>query len=258
MPFWMENYFKRENYLVIDNKPVMFTYNQARLSEVFKKPEEQKTAFDACREYAKNHGFDGMIFGCCDYTGTKEYNDECIQRGYDFRFCYTSPYYPGPTFPPEEKTMEALPEILKDKLSVDPMRYLATVSCFYDPTPRTSKRWIDLGYKFHEDHFWRLSPENFRKVIKEINQIIDDLPEGAWAKKIVMVDNWNEWDEGHYVAPSHEFGFKFLQAIREEFTNRDNLPDYRTPQDLGLLNYNNSWDEPDLGEICEKKLKENK
>ena len=28
MPFWMENYFKRENYLIIDNKPVLFVYHQ--------------------------------------------------------------------------------------------------------------------------------------------------------------------------------------------------------------------------------------
>ena len=255
MPFWMENYFKRENYLVIDNKPVLFIFAQSRLSEVFKKPEEQKAAFDACREYAKQHGFDGMIFGCCDYKATKEANEESIARGYDFRFGYTAGYTPEVNLPAEEDTMKALPELLKEKLKIDPMRYLATVSCFYDATPRFTKHWIDMGYTFHLGNNWHLSPENFRKVLREINKMIEELPEGAWAKRIVMVDNWNEWDEGHYVAPSHEFGFKYLQAIREEFTIRDNLPDYRTPQDMGLLNYNNSWEEPDFKEFCEKRLK---
>ena len=99
-----------------------------------------------------------------------------------------------------------------------------------------------------------MSPENFRKVLRKMKERTDSLPEGAWGKKIFMIDNWNEWDEGHYVAPSHEFGFKYLQAIREELTERDNLPDYRTPQDLGLVDYNNSWKVPDFAKICEEKL----
>ena len=82
----------------------------------------------------------------------------------------------------------------------------------------------------------------------------DKLPDGAWGKKFISIDNWNEWDEGHYVAPSHEFGFRYLQAIREELSERDNLPDYRTPQEIGLSNFNNSWEEPDLYEICKKKF----
>ena len=255
MPFWTENYFKRENYLVIDNKPVLFTFAQSRLSEVFKDPAEQKAAFDACREYAKAQGFDGMIFGCCDYDLTKEGNAERLARGYDFGFGYGTAYSPEVNFPKEEDTVKALPEIMANNLKAEPMRYLATASCFYDATPRTTKRWIDLGYSFHLGNFWHLSPENFRIVLRKIKEMTDALPDGAWAKRILMIDNWNEWDEGHYVAPSHEFGFKYLQAIREEFTACDNLPDYRTPQDMGLLNYNNSWEVPDFKELCEKRLK---
>ena len=73
-----------------------------------------------------------------------------------------------------------------------------------------------------------------------------------------MIDNWNEWDEGHFIAPSHKYGFKFLQAIREVFTECDNLPDYRTPRDQGFESYNKNWDEPDFGEYCEKLITQNK
>ena len=80
------------------------------------------------------------------------------------------------------------------------------------------------------------------------------MPADSIGRKLIMIDNWNEWDEGHYVAPSHEHGFKYLQAIREELTERDNLPDYRTPQEIGLSDFNKSWGEPDLSEVCEKKF----
>ena len=62
MPFWIENYFKRDNYLKVDNKPVLFIYFQQRLDEVFPNPEDQKQMFDACREYAKKQGFDERFY----------------------------------------------------------------------------------------------------------------------------------------------------------------------------------------------------
>ena len=59
-----------------------------------------------------------------------------------------------------------------------------------------------------------------------------------------MLDNWNEWDEGHYLMPSCEFGFGYLQAVREVLTLRDNLPDYRLPDQLGTPSVNSTWDTP--------------
>ena len=91
-----------------------------------------------------------------------------------------------------------------------------------------------------------------------MKEISDSLPENAWARKIIMIDNWNEWDEGHFVAPSHKFGYKYLQAIREVYTKCDNLPDYITPRDHGFDGYNTSWEVPDFREVCENMLKEKK
>ena len=52
MPFWMETYFKRGNYLIIDNKPVVFVFAQKHLSNCFQSVESQRKTFDKCREYA--------------------------------------------------------------------------------------------------------------------------------------------------------------------------------------------------------------
>ena len=87
-----------------------------------------------------------------------------------------------------------------------------------------------------------------------MKEITDQLPENAWAKKIIMIDNWNEWDEGNFVAPSHKFGFKYLQAIREALTQCNNLPDYRTPRDQGFDHYNTSWVTPDFEAFCRQNL----
>ena len=134
------------------------------------------------------------------------------------------------------------------------MNHVGTASCFRDSTPRHSEHWINMGYGFQKEKIWYLAPENFRKVLRHMKDEADKLPDGAWGRKMIMIDNWNEWDEGHFVAPSHQFGYQYLQAIREELTECDNLPDYRTPQDLGLGGYNTSWEIPDFTEVCANKL----
>ena len=256
MPFWMENYFKRDNYLKIDNKPVLFVYNPQRLaSECFESEESQKATLDACREYAKKCGFDGMIFAACRFEVDKDGHEELIRRGFDIRFGYNSGYVPDYDYPPEDEVIEAQCRLMKENLAIDSERFILTPSCFRDSTPRYSQRWLDFGYTYRLWHrIWYLSPEKYRKLLSRVKEISDALPDGAWGKRIMMIDNWNEWDEGHFVAPSHKFGFKYLQAIREVMTERNNLPDYRTPQDQGFDGYNTSWRTPDFGEFCKKNL----
>ena len=255
MPFWMEQYFSRPNYLKLDNKPVLFVYYPQRLAEVFGSAERQRAVFDACRAYARAHGFDGMIFACCDKTNTAQAHEDALARGYDFRFGYTASYKPEDHFPSAEQVIEGQCSILRNRLALDPMGHIATVSCFSDPTPRTTRHWIDMGYGFHRSKMWYLEPDDYRVCLRRVKEITDALPEGAWGKRILMIDNWNEWDEGHYVSPSHEFGFRYLQAIREELTERDNLPDYRLPQEIGLSEgLNTSWEVPDLREISRQRL----
>lgn len=249
MPFWCETYFKRGNYLIIDNKPVLMIYNQARLSnDGFKDAAVQKRAFDKCREYAKNEGFDGMYFGICDTDIDEKAISDAKNRGYDFRFGYNSGYKAEIDYPQEEEVLKEQLKLLNKRFGAEPTRTVPAVSCFWDPTPRYSEAWVEKGYTFREwGKIWYLSPEKFREGIKQVKSAISTLPDDAWAKKMIIIDNWNEWDEGHFVAPSLKFGFKYLQAIREELTKCDNLPDYRMPMDLGFSGYNKNWIEPNGG-----------
>ena len=257
MPFWMENYFKRENYLKIDNKPVLFVFLPQRLNKCFDNAQKQRATFDACREYCKGFGFDGMTIAFCDSGLDKQGLEDSLQAGYDFRFGYNAGFRaPSDNYDDEDDIVKKQCEIYERRLINDNMRFVPTASCFSDSTPRWSERWQSLGYNFHNDKRWHLSPENFRRVLDGMKEISDSLPDGAWGKKMIMIDNWNEWDEGHLVAPSHKFGYKYLQAVREVFTKRDNLPDYRTPHDQGFDGYNKSWRTPDFSEFCKKKLEE--
>lgn len=262
LPFWTDNYFKRNNYLKIDNKPVLIICIKSRFDSVFESAEQQRTVFDKCREYVKNQGFDGLYISVCLWESEstfdeKEYLD-CDARGYDFHISYNCGYSPEKSFPPEQEVIEGQCRHLKRRLAPNPIKHVPVASCFRDATPRTSEAWNSMGYKFGDETIYHLSPEGFREVVGRMKKICDELPDTAIGKRIFMIDNWNEWDEGHYVSPSHEFGFKYLQAIREELTERDNLPDYRTPQDMGFTELNKSWQVPDLSEICKEKFLDKK
>lgn len=260
MPYWTETYFKRDNYLKIDNKPVLFVFFPQRLKTAFDSCEHQKRVFDACREYAKTQGFDGMIFSYCttmyryENVDMKEVHKENIACGYDFAFGYASLYDAQGDFPPQEEIIDGQIKAYEKDLEIDNMTQTPTVTCFRDASPRFSQKWRDQGYTFYLEKRWYATPESFREIIRRMNEMSDKLPEGAWGKKFISIDNWNEWDEGHYVSPSHEFGFRYLQAIREELTERNNLPDYRTPHEIGFNDLNDSWEEPDFKEFCEKRL----
>lgn len=258
LPFWTENYFKRSNYLVMDNKPVLFVCLKGMLDRIFSSVEEQREIFDKCREYVKSQGFDGLYIAVClwEFNGDvpgRDYPD-CETRGYDFHFSYNAGYSPKEHFPSDEDIIEGQCNHLKLRLAPNPLKHVPIATCFRDATPRTTQAWKDLGTNFAKETIYHLSPDGYRKVIRKMKEMCDELPDGAWGKRIFMIDNWNEWDEGHYVSPCHEYGFRYLQAIREELTERDNLPDYRTPQDLGFTDLNKSWDVPDLGPVCVKKF----
>ena len=139
------------------------------------------------------------------------------------------------------------PEILKLIIKISLQLHLAS------GTQRQGIRSVGTarGFKYREwVNIWYLCPEKYRVLLERMKAMIDSLPEDAWARRIVMIDNWNEWDEGHFVAPSHKFGFKYLQAIREVFTKRNNLPDYFPPHDQGFTGDNKSWGTPDFKEFC--------
>lgn len=248
MPFWMENYFKRENYLVVDNKPVLFVYdtkNQVR--DAFESAAAQKSAFDACRDYAVKCGFNGLYIAVQDNTPDLSQIGEYYERGYDFHFAYN--WYMHPKDRSSESCIAYQRKLQLERAKMFPYGFNTTATSFWDPEPR-----LKTMPGCYIDEKWYVYPDDFRRVLRDCKNIADSMPSDSIGRKLIMIDNWNEWDEGHFVAPSHEFGFRYLQAIREELTHRDNLPDYRMPQDICPGDYNKSWGEPDLSEICRKKF----
>jgi len=237
LPFWVENYFTKPNYLKFNNKPVLFIYDYSfRVINDFGGAEKMKRALDACREKAKDFGFDGIIFQVEYRYDKREVLEMYKKAGLDQVFAYC--WHTEQMRPTQEEVLERQLYLMKSHLDFDPEFTMLTCSQSWDPYPWWRHR-PDGGASASR---WKLTPNNWRRLLEEVKKMADSMPENALGRRFIMLDNWNEWCEGHYIAPHLSGGFKYLEAVREVFTRRDNLPDYRLPQTLGLGPYDKNID----------------
>ena len=252
LPFWMREYFSKENYLRIDGKPVVFLHDGGQqLYHMLGDSCGMKKALDDCREAAKKAGYNGLIFAQNLADGA-EGMQRAKDSGVDFSFMYSQSVVTGREVITSEEAYQIQLSATTKYLSLDPLRFVPTVSPFGDTEPRV-EGMLTIHYA---RKYWYANFKDYRRLLRMTKALSDAAPENSFARKMIMVDCVNEWDEGHFLLPSYRFGYKHLQCIREELTERDNLPDYRTPEALGFAPYDEVWGGRaiDLSQYNDRKL----
>ncbi len=221
MPFWMTNYFKRTNYLVIDNKPVLFIYRPEFLIEDLGSIENVRLAFDKMREACRKEGFDGLwILG--EYRYLKEEHLELMKSlGLDYTFAYCWHVQNSPA-PNEAIDAQMNNIITTQKLDILPQ--VVTVSQGWSG-------WRDEG------SIWTIPPTEFETLLRQAKGFIEKLPKEQLSGRMIILDNWNEWGEGHYLLPYTEYGFGYLDAIRKVFSDAPAEHTDLIPEDIGMGPY---------------------
>lgn len=253
LPFWVENYFSKPNYMKINNKPVVYIYAAGEVIKQFGSNEKCAEAFSACNEKIKEYGFDGIIFASEQYRRDLSEMDTFFDAGFDYAFQYG--WYPeqfdltDDEFEDYKKTVKLESEYvinyqldrIEERIKNYPGKVMFSASVSRDATPT----WLDvfgLTKLTNSECQWRLLPEEYKELLKKIRARLSKLDKDDIARKVIVIDNWNEWGEGHYVSPCTGWGFKYLQAIREALTNCDNLADYRTPAMLDFKLYDEGFE----------------
>jgi hypothetical protein len=90
---------------------------------------------------------------------------------------------------------------------------------------------------------WQISPEQFSELASWTKNWMDRQPEDSLGSKILLLDNWNEYGEGHYIAPHQEYGFEYMDAIRKVFAENEDNYEPLLPHELGFGPYNTKYDE---------------
>ncbi len=230
LPFWIAQYFTRDNYLVLDNKPVLYVYHLESMLSMLGGMENTRQAVDLMRRRVQQAGFADLTLMAEHRLADTALLHKMVDAGFDASFAYC--WHPDKRFPTNDEAVSYQMQIMRQRLAEGILPFVPTASMGWDPWPWRSTNpdtpWVNPDTMLR----WLLTPHIWRDLLSKTKALMDEN-----AIKMVLLDNWNEWAEGHYLAPHANGGFQYLQAVREVFTRCDNLPDYRSPAQLGLGPY---------------------
>lgn len=230
MPFLIETYFKKSYYLKIDNKPVMMIYGPGTFIEELGGEANAKEAVDLMREACIDAGFSGLILiGQYCWGSSQNPNLPYKTIGLDYSGSYHWPSF-GQVL--SNRTNPSGAEIIQghktcwinqDKYSALPN--IITCSMGWDSAP-----WGYMTSKIS----WRLTPQEFQTVLQNAKDMMDTRDQSRLDSKMVLLDNWNEYGEGHYIFPTRQYAFGYLDAVRNVFSSADPEHIDLIPEDVGM------------------------
>lgn len=219
----IEKYFSLENYYQIDGCPVYMIFDPDNFIRSFGGTEQCRKAIEEFREKTVEAGFKGLHLQFV-YWGDRVYNwlsddDECKGKtayeiydylGIDSVTNYNwggSVHFDGDYKEITENFVKKYADASK-KLNIP----------YY---PHVSVGW-DNNVRFHgfipgvvENN----TPENFKAACEKVKEIADrSLSEGIMKAPLITVNSWNEWTETSYLQPDDLYGYGYLEAIKEVFT----------------------------------------
>ncbi len=225
LPFWMENYFKHPSYLKVDNKPVLFIYRPEFLVNDLGSIENVRKAFGLMRQACRNAGFDGLyLFG--EYRGLVPKHLQLMQQlglDYTFAYCWGIPNNPTP-----EQAIATQMDYIRQTQTLGILPQVVTVS-------QAWSGWRDEG------SIWKIPPRDYETLLRQAKDFIGTLPANELGRKMLLLDNWNEWGEGHYIAPYREYGFGYLDAVRKVFADAPEPHVDLIPEDIGFGPYDTAF-----------------
>ncbi len=138
---------------------------------------------------------------------------------YTFAYCWGIPNSPTPP-----QAIQAQMNYIRKTQQLGILPQVVTVS-------QAWSGWHDEG------SIWKIPPPDFATLLRWAKDFIATLPANELGSQMLLLDNWNEWGEGHYLAPYREFGFGYVDAVRKVFSAAPEPHVDLIPEDIGLGPY---------------------
>ncbi len=240
--YWLENYFRRPEYLTVAGKPVMIIFSPQRYTDDLGSAGVKK-ALDAMRAECRRAGLKGLYLIACvgDAGGARR----AAEEGYDAVTAYN---WPGlgmsgsGMFAPFESLVPAYRRQWEHLLEQSPIPLNPLPVCGgWDSRPwHGENNLVRFGR----------TPELFERHLRDARTLLESRKRTTSPDNMVLVEAWNEWGEGSYIEPHKEYGFGYLDAIRKVFTDAPPAHEDVTPVDAGIGPYDvtpsppprTSWD----------------
>ena len=236
LPYWIENYFKKPGYLKVDNKPVVSIYALDKFVAQLGGTANARSAVAKMNDACKAAGFAGILL-ISEYRGIEVGKLQmAVDCGMDASYAYC---YGIDEDVSKDDGEGMVMNNLNRRVKAGLLPIIPTLPHGWGPQP-----WIDYTNYPFGGGFWRVGPPAFRKIAAQIKELMDSQPKGSLQSRMLLLDNWNEWGEGHYLAPCREHGFAYLDIVRDIFCKGPSEHVDLVPEDAGRGPYDagyRSW-----------------
>jgi hypothetical protein len=202
VPYWIEYFFKDPSYLKLDNKPVLSLY-QNTLSNFGAKAKEE---LDYLREACKKADFDGAVILHESRTSAPGALKTIRRSGVDYVYAYTwyGDFSKGGGYQQRCNTRQR-----SVVANIDGLGMIPSVGNGFDNTAwRARSGFANV-----------MTPAQYKPMLEWLkNDFLPTMPKKELGSGMVLLGNWNEFGEGHFLMPATLAGFDYLDAIREVFT----------------------------------------
>lgn len=232
LPFWIDNYFRRPNYLTIDGNPVLMIYNMGNFIRDLGGEQEARATLDAMREQCQQRGLGGLVVLGEHHGRTLDRRPDMAAIGID-----AVASYHWPTF------TETYPKIVTPAalIAAQEQCWRGLSQASVPATITISAGWDDRPWKPVKGaaarKLWQLSPADFATLCRRAKAFAESEVGRNPFARMILLDNWNEFGEGHYIFPHAEHGFAYLDAVRSVFCPSAGPHKDLVPADLGLGPY---------------------
>jgi hypothetical protein len=222
-PYWRANLFTKPQYLRIGGKPVLYVFRYYIARNDFQGDKAaMASALQALKDKAFQDNMSGLIVVCGDDGAFSQASlQDMKDSGCDATFTYyvyahAQPNPPTPTsaysdFVAYNTTLINGQNILPGHL---------TPSVGWNNQPVGQPPYPDPNVPLVPAPVWWLEPtlsgagNSYDDELQWLNSNIANAPT-INGRKLVMLDAWNEWVEGHYISPTEKYGFKYLNTVRQ-------------------------------------------
>ena len=214
--YWVKYYFPRENYLKIDNKPVVFIFSQEQLRENAKRfGRTTDELFNMADDLARKAGFNGIFFVGATEAVNYWVKEFAPNNGYDALSAYN--YHRGFSglYNPLKLPSHSYPELDHEYqmswdwiLNNSTLPYILPITSGWDKRP-----WGGSADPLH-DHSYS-SADEFERHLLAAKLRLDRYPSKTMRTAVICC--WNEYGEGSYIEPTKANGFSYLERVRKVF-----------------------------------------
>lgn len=112
---------------------------------------------------------------------------------------------------------------------------IGTLSMGWDKDPASHKQFHGVAGREQQQRVWRFTIPGYKDMAVSFKNAMDN--SAGLISRLALAGAWDEWVEGHFIAPREQDSFGYLKKIREVFTEMDNDPYHWNPLNQGFGPY---------------------